>query len=91
MKTEELLSLVAHYEMALGIEKDVAGMKGFLVHYLRSKALHERQTLLRYDRMKRTAYATLSTMMDEPPAASAANSPSDRLHRLAGDSRESQP
>ncbi|MDR3405147.1 MAG: hypothetical protein P4L99_21815 [Chthoniobacter sp.] len=65
MKTEEILSVIAHYEMAAGIEASVPGMEGFAAFYQRKLNPSERALLARYQKMKQTAHDDLAAMIGE--------------------------
>jgi hypothetical protein len=77
MKTEDILSKIAHYEMARGIDKDVPGMSGFLPHYLRNQSRSDAAMMLRYEKIRTTAFGDLATMMEKSSDTEAPDSPSD--------------
>lgn len=63
--TRNALSILAHAEMARGIEKNVEGAKGFYDFWLKQQRVSDRAILKEFEKIAREAYVEMLRMMQE--------------------------
>lgn len=67
MTTERILSTIAHFEMAVRLDADVAGMSGFTEAYLSKLDPNEVALIRRYKKIKTTAWKDVAHMLERSP------------------------
>lgn len=65
MTQKEIISAIAHFEIAMDMQKNVPGMEGFSPHFLNSFKPRERNLMKRYAARKAQAHADLAKLFEE--------------------------
>lgn len=66
MKNSDLIKLLAHYDVVVGIARDVAGMQGFACYWLSKLAPHERRACEGFEAAKKKAFLDLYKGLEKP-------------------------